>query len=433
MVSPLRCHLIHFRGSFGYRITSAWIKIGLGGRQSIAQVLPDDGSKEIRSTASRANIMSETGTLNIDALFPCNANAALEALKSADSRTEIIKVDIPPGALQLSLRQAWLREDAALQPPDAGGFQEATHFRHSLSTSAEVRICISQLRWEAHAADWAEIWLTRTGHRRLYERRIPTPNGDIPDVLSIRGKGRNLRIFRTTALRNGVTLFVVQSAASPQEFEPLADEIMAILASARITTPSQTASIEAFRVHPLVQPAARFSHPISWKAVSRSCLSKPRGDAALLAPGAPEMGPALIGIETAPSVPGFDVDSLREAVRRGLNKKGLVFGDPRIADGPATPWFPSSTTFESSGMTDSVSVSVSISVLNSEQGLAAIWCIAPSAETYDAANVIARRAFEIIRDSFQFAGPSTPVSKVPGVAKRGGGFNPGTRRLKAPP
>ena len=352
--------------------------------------------------------MPDAAALNLDVFFPLDLPAAAQGLPLSEFHTESIKPEGPPVSLQISLHHNWEAVDIGAVRPDALGFLEIKQFRLGGQPSAALRVWMLALRWEVHPADLIAIWLSRAGHRRLAENRLKTPMGELPDFHTTHGRASHPLASRTVGLRHDQTLFVVQASLELEAFEPRAREILFTLGSLRTVPPGKPTPIEKLGIHKLQSPAARFSAPDSWKAESRSCLRKPQGDALLLTSQAPHMGPAAIGLETIPDAPDFDAGLFLDALRRGLNRKGLVFGDPRISAGAPTQQISEVTRFESLGMINSVSVEVLITVLRHEDDWAALWCLAPSSDQFGAAKAIARRAYELACDSFQFVKPQAP-------------------------
>jgi len=356
------------------------------------------------TTGFRRRTGHENGTLNIDALFPREAPSAAEGLNPAEFRTESFKSDAIPNAILATMHRNWLRAEDSPQP-EVLGFEEIARFQHTTHATAVLRVLIASPRYEVHAADWTQVWSQRIGHRWLAEHRRGGPSGEITDTLSVSSRGRSTRVARTTTLRNGVGLVIVQGIASPDEFAPLANEFASILASTRTLPVAKQKPFEEIQEHSLRRPCGTFACPASWNTTLQSCLHRPQGDGVLLTPTSPDMGPALMGIESAPASAECDAGTMLDNLQRGLYKKGLLFGDPRIRKGPESSSFSECVGFESSGMINSIAVKVTISLKVNSHGVVAIWCIAPSCDAFKAAHAMTRRAFEIVRDTLLLGTP----------------------------
>lgn len=346
--------------------------------------------------------MIEPSSLNLDALFPCDAESALAGPDLAEFKTEHISSEACPCTIELRLHKNWARKDPPPQPPAPDTLRTITRFHRVDLPTAGVNVSVVTLRWDVYLIDWTWVHLHHFGHKLLRERRTGSAAEQLPDVLSTFGLGTGMYVARTTAIGHGPVLIVLQGFAAVPEFEKIAREMVVTLASAKTYPPAKPSLIEARKSHSLGYVPAAFAYPQSWKAECKSCLTRPLGDSVRLTSSAPMMGPALIGVETAPAQCGVTVGMLLKAVRRGLGRMGLYFGDPRISAGPPTPRIAQVTSFESSGMMDSVSVFVTITVFAGVDGLAALWCITPNTAVLEAARAITRRAFDFVSESFHF-------------------------------
>lgn len=328
-------------------------------------------------------------------LFPCSVLAAREALSRVRmSRQALVGHSLPVDCDFLT-SDLWVPADAPTGV-DSCGFQRLGAVRHRRFDSATIDVSAALLTREVHPANWLNVLLSRRGHHVLSRRIFETPVGLLPDTLTQSEYRGAARMHRTTALKDADRVFVIQASALEPEYTQLASEFLVALASFRLRRPERRPFAEPMLPFEWRLGPFRFARPASWQPR----ISPPqRGHQHILLAQTQAGQPAgQIGVHFAHR----DAGSRAWLVERALSpfaERGIV-----LETGPIRRVRPGIRVWETDveQTAGETTAAIRCVLLENLSHRACICLLGPARCVHEATWSVNRRAFELVRDSFQF-------------------------------
>lgn len=201
--------------------------------------------------------------------FPCDLKAAIKRQQPQTLRWREIIAQPEHLSCKLILGQRWREQTTdRWHPAGQHGFQTLAGYSLAGRSEATLRIMVATLPYEVTPADWLAVLHQALGYQPLQQRVFKTPGDELPDYLTRLENDTEPSaaiLHRSTALKDGNRLFVVEAAAPAAQYTALAEAFLIGLASFKLTHPKRVNFAESIVPYAWGAVPLRFARPATWR------------------------------------------------------------------------------------------------------------------------------------------------------------------------
>ena len=138
-------------------------------------------------------------------------------------------------------------------------------FRRMNEPPAEAEVIAALLPREIDPANWLAIYLKNHGFKLLQMRRLPSPTGEVGDVLAEVEVDSKTYVARSLAIKDGARVFAVVCQVESDGYEQVAEEFLMAVSKFNLLNPSRQRYAEPMKVEEISAPVScQFLFPESW-------------------------------------------------------------------------------------------------------------------------------------------------------------------------
>lgn len=138
-------------------------------------------------------------------------------------------------------------------------------FRRVENPVAEIEVIAAQIPCEIDPANWLVIHLKNHGFKLLQMQRLPSPTGDVGDILAEVETDSGTFVARALAIKDGSRVFSVVCQAQDNNYEEVAEEFYMAISKFNLLNPTGQKYAEPMKPYQIKLPInCKFLFPEVW-------------------------------------------------------------------------------------------------------------------------------------------------------------------------